>query len=80
LNRLDVLAADCVFIGEAGSGELHGAHHCGITTVMVTSIIKELWPEKIEERKKDADFVIEHLSEPIADDGGLHNNRNEARR
>jgi hypothetical protein len=44
-------------------GELEGARQLGITTVMITGIIKEIWPDKIEERKRHADFVIEKLSE-----------------
>jgi len=58
-----VLPDDCVFIGDGGSDELAGARAVGMITVMFTGIIKELWPGKIEPRRKDADFVIEDLAE-----------------
>ncbi|MEM7015940.1 MAG: HAD-IA family hydrolase [Pseudomonadota bacterium] len=66
MRELAVDAKDCLFIGDGGSGELKGAQDCGITTVMITGLIQELWPERIESRKPYADFVIEHLSELIA--------------
>ena len=75
LRQLDVNAQECVFVGDGGSRELEGAHHCRITTVMMTGIIKELWPDRIEERKAHADFVIEHLSELISADNDMQNNR-----
>ena len=68
LHQLDICADECVFVGDGGSHELEGARDCGITTVMVTGIIKELWPDRIEERQAHADFVIEHLSDLLADD------------
>ncbi len=73
LRQLDVCPDECMFVGDGGSRELEAARACGITTVMVTGIIKELWPNKIEERKKHADFVIENLSELLDGDKGLHN-------
>ncbi len=63
LDRLGVRPAQCVFVGDGGSRELEGARALGLTTVMITGIIREIWPEKIEERERHADFVIERLSE-----------------
>jgi len=80
LGQLDACADECVFVGDGGSHELEGAHACGITTVMVTGIIKELWPDRIEERQAHADFVIEHLSDLLPADEGQHNKRVEATR
>ena len=54
---------ECLFVGDGGSNELEGAHACGITTVMITGIVKKLWPDTIERKKIHADFVIENLSE-----------------
>ena len=68
LRQLDVCPDECMFVGDGGSNELEGARACGITTVMITGIIKELWPDRIEGRKKHADFVIENLSELLKDD------------
>jgi putative hydrolase of the HAD superfamily len=63
LKELNVTSADAVFIGDGGSGELEGAKWIGLTTVMITGIIKEIWPERIAERRLYADFVIEQLDE-----------------
>jgi putative hydrolase of the HAD superfamily len=63
MSALEVVPEQCVFVGDGGTHELEGAKKLGIVTVMVTGIIRELWPESIGERKKHADFVIENLSE-----------------
>ena len=65
MDQLGVESNECVFVGDGGSNELAGARNCAITTVMMTGIIKDLWPEKIDERKPDADFVIEDLNELV---------------
>ena len=65
LYDLQVQPEDSVFIGDGGSGELEGAQAVGMTTVMMTGIIKDLWPDKIGQRKLYADFVIENLAELI---------------
>jgi len=63
MKELGVTAEESVFIGDGGSNELKGAKEAGITTIMITGIIQELWPEKISERKKWADHVIENIEE-----------------
>jgi putative hydrolase of the HAD superfamily len=73
LRQLDVSADQAVFVGDGGSSELAGARKVGLATVMITGIIKELWPERIESRKADADYVIERLQELIDEDIGMHN-------
>jgi len=73
LRQLGVSSVEAVYVGDGGSSELAGARDVGMTTVMITGVIRDLWPEKIEERKADADHVIEHLSELIGD-GEMHNN------
>jgi len=52
-----------VFIGDGGSDELAGAKKVGLTTVMITGIIQELWPEKIPDRRKWADYEIVNITE-----------------
>ena len=52
-------------IGDGGSDELAGAQAMGFTTVMITGIIKEIWPERIDARREQADFVIEELDELV---------------
>jgi len=66
LEQLGVAASDAVFVGDGGSNELRGARQVGLTAVMVTNVIRELWPDRIAERAAQADFQIEHLSELIA--------------
>jgi putative hydrolase of the HAD superfamily len=68
LAELGVAATDAIFVGDGGSDELIGAKAVGLTTVMITGIIKEIWPERIGERRRHADFVIETLPELTAPD------------
>ncbi len=66
LERLALEPEDCLFVGDGGSDELAGARACGITTVMMAGIIRRLWPQWIEARREQADFVIEELTELLA--------------
>jgi putative hydrolase of the HAD superfamily len=66
LRQLGEGPGDAVFVGDGGSDELRGARELGITTVMITGIIRELWPERIPSRQRDADYVIERLGELLA--------------
>jgi putative hydrolase of the HAD superfamily len=63
MRQLEVTPGESVFVGDGGSRELEGARSLGITTVMVTGIIREIWPERIADRERHADFVIERLGE-----------------
>ena len=66
LNALGITPADAIFVGDGGSNELEGAKNLGISTVMITGVIRELWPDKIAASQPHADFVIEELSELIS--------------
>jgi len=66
LRQLSVTPEDAVFVGDGGSHELEGAKEMGITTVFVAGWIRELWPEKIEARKKLAHFSIENIQELVS--------------
>jgi putative hydrolase of the HAD superfamily len=50
-------------VGDGGSNELQGAKKLGITTIMITAFIRDMSREKIDERKKFADYVIENIDE-----------------
>jgi len=63
IRELRVAARECIFVGDGGSQELEGAKHLGMTAVMVTGAIRELWPDRIEARSRHADFVVERLGE-----------------
>jgi putative hydrolase of the HAD superfamily len=65
LDKLHARAEDAVFIGDGGSDELRGAKECGISTIMIAGNIRDIWPEQIDARRKDADFVIEQISELV---------------
>jgi len=65
IKELGVKTNQCLFVGDGGSRELEGAKNLGITTIMITGIISELWPDKIAERRPHADYVIEQLTELI---------------
>jgi putative hydrolase of the HAD superfamily len=63
LRELGVSSDEAVFVGDGGSNELEGAKKIGMATIMMTGIIKSLWPEQIADRRRHADFVIEQLNE-----------------
>jgi putative hydrolase of the HAD superfamily len=63
MSELGVRSDEAVFIGDGGSDELAGAKKVGLTTVMITGIIQELWPEKIPDRRKWADYEIVNITE-----------------
>lgn len=61
LSELGVLPREAIFVGDGGSTELRGAKELGMTTVLTTQVIKNIWPEKIDERRKYADYEIDEL-------------------
>jgi putative hydrolase of the HAD superfamily len=65
LKKLNSKPEDSVFIGDGGSNELYGAKQIGLSTIMITGLIKEIWPDKIEAIKTYADYVIENIDELI---------------
>ena len=67
LEELQVHPPDSVFIGDGGSEELAAAQAVGMTTVMMTGIIKDAWPDRTKARKPHAHFVIENLAELLED-------------
>jgi putative hydrolase of the HAD superfamily len=63
LRELGVTPAEAVFVGDGGSGELQAARNVGITAVMFAGIVRKYSPERVPERVRQADFVIEDLAE-----------------
>lgn len=61
-ERLKLPPADCVFIGDGSSDELAGAKALGMTTVQMTGIISELWPEIVDQQGRCADYRMEKIS------------------
>jgi putative hydrolase of the HAD superfamily len=62
LEALKLKPDQCLFVGDGGSDELRAARDLGFVTVMVAGVIRELWPDRIAARSKDADFVVEDPS------------------
>jgi putative hydrolase of the HAD superfamily len=63
LEKLGESPDRCVFVGDGGSNEFVGAKASGLSVVMVTGIVKHLWPERLPAIQKNADYVIEDISE-----------------
>ncbi|MDR3247433.1 MAG: HAD-IA family hydrolase [Treponema sp.] len=61
LERLNLKSGDCLYVGDGGHGELRGAKEAGISTVLTTEYIQNLWPEKIPALKAWADHVIDDM-------------------
>ncbi len=66
LEKLAVRPDQTVFVGDGGSDELEGARNVGITAVMVAGFIRDIWPDKIEERRRQSDAMIESVCELIS--------------
>ena len=63
LDALALPAGDCMFVGDGGSNELVGAKQVGLTTVFVSGVIAELWPERIPARIASADHHLRWVHE-----------------
>ncbi len=63
LKKLGVKPAHCLYIGDGGSNELQGAQSCGMTTVLTIRVIKDLWPGKVDMRRRYADHEIDAWDE-----------------
>ena len=63
LQALDLQAEECWFVGDGGSNELEGARAIGLQTVLMSGVIGELWPEKIDARLPFADHHISSIPE-----------------
>ena len=65
LESLGLPASDCAFVGDGGSRELEGARAAGLTTVLISGVIEELWPERIPDLEKFADHHVRALPEVL---------------
>jgi putative hydrolase of the HAD superfamily len=63
LDELALRASECMFVGDGGSNELIGAKEVGLTTVFVSGVIAELWPERIPPRIEMSDHHIDWASQ-----------------
>jgi len=63
LDALGVRPEEAVFVGDGGSQELRGAREVGLATVMMTGVVRELWPELPAARRPWTDHEIVSLDE-----------------
>jgi len=66
VERLNIPAEDCLFVGDGGSNELAGARDAGFVTVFVSGVMEEFWPERIPERSAIARHHIKTIPELLA--------------
>lgn len=66
LEKMAAKADESLFVGDGGGDEFIGAKKMKMDTLMTTEFITDIWPGKIEEIKKSADFVVSRLSEILA--------------
>ena len=66
LSALNLSAEECVYVGDGGSDELVGAKQVGMSTVFVSGVIAELWPQLVEHRALLCDHHVERTSEVLA--------------
>jgi putative hydrolase of the HAD superfamily len=63
LDALELRGEECIFVGDGGSNELVGAKSAKMTTVLVSGVIAEIWPERIPDRIALADHHIAWVPE-----------------
>jgi putative hydrolase of the HAD superfamily len=66
MDQLAVTADECVFIGDGGSNEFHGARRCGIPTICTTEFIRDIFPGRVSRHTAAADCSVAALSELCA--------------
>ena len=60
----------CFYIGDGGHEELRGAGEAGMTTVLTTEYITQIWPEKIPSLRQNADYEVARLEDVLTIIGG----------
>lgn len=61
VNKIGADKERSIFIGDGGFNELGGARNAGITTVLTTQIIRDMWPEEIPSLSENADYIIDNF-------------------
>ena len=56
----------CFYVGDGGHEELRGAGEAGMTTVLTTEYITQIWPEKIPALRQNADYEVSRLEDIVA--------------
>jgi len=66
LRALQLSAEECLFVGDGGSNELSGAKDVGMSTVFVSGVMAELWPDQVSQRRALCDHHVEWVPEVLA--------------
>ncbi len=61
LDALALSPKECLYVGDGGSNELIGAREVGLTTVFLSEVMSELWPERVPQRLAVCDYHLERL-------------------
>jgi len=62
LQALGARADEAIFVGDGGSDEHRGARAVGLPTVLVTRYLRMWWPERVDERRRHADWEFEDVA------------------
>ena len=65
LRALGLSAEVCLFVGDGGSDELVGAKEMGMSTVFISGVMAELWPERVQQRLALCDHHVERIPEVL---------------
>jgi len=63
LAALGLSGPDCLFVGDGGSNELVGAREAGMSTVFVSGVGSELWPDQVKPRLAISDYHVRQVPE-----------------
>jgi len=66
IEALGASPKECLFVGDGGSDELVGAKNVGMSTVFVSGVMAQLWPDRVEERRANSDYHIERIPDLLA--------------
>lgn len=66
LDEIKLKPSECLFVGDGGSNELIGAKEVGLSTVFVSGVMAEYWPEKVPERIKISDYHVTLMPQILA--------------
>jgi putative hydrolase of the HAD superfamily len=58
LDALKLRPSECLFVGDGGSNELIGVKEVGLSTVFVSGVIAEHWPDRVADRIKISDYHV----------------------
>jgi putative hydrolase of the HAD superfamily len=61
LGVLGVNPGESIFVGDGGSDEHRGARAVGMKAVFVTRLMKAYWPDRVDERRRHADWEFEDV-------------------